>query len=100
VVIALVASLFAGGLVLCMAFILSGAYGLPPHLGYGAVLAGATLCSLLMGPRDRSGVMITAGLAVVWVLGTAGLYLVRDDVHLRPHEHRKPAAVVSGREPS
>lgn len=100
VVIALVASLIAGGLVLCMAFLLLGSYGLPLHLGYGVILAGVTLCSLVMGPRDRGGVMITAGLALVWVLGTASLYVVRDDIHLRPHEHRKPAAVVFGREPS
>lgn len=100
VVIAIVASLVAGGLVLCMAFMLFGSHGLPLHLGYGVILAGVTLCSLLMGPRDRGGVMITAGLAVVWFLGTAGLYVVRDDIHLGAHEHGKPAAVVFGREPA
>lgn len=99
-VIAVVSSLIAGSFGLCMAFILFGSYDLPVYLGYGGILAAVMLCSLLMGPRDRGGVMITAGLALVWILGTASLYVVRADIRLRPDEHRKPAAVVLGQEPS
>lgn len=97
-VIAIVASLFAAGLVLCMAFMLLGSHGLSLHLGYGVILGGVMLCSLLMGPRDRGGMMITAGLALVWILGATSLYVVRDNIHFRPHDHQKPAAALFNRE--
>lgn len=98
--IAVVASLIAGSFGLCMAFMLFGSSELPVYPGHGGILAAVMLCSLLMGPRDRGGVMITAGLALVWSPGPASLYVVRADTKLRPDDHRKPAAVVLGREPS
>lgn len=100
VVVALVASLAAGGLVLCMAFIQLGAHRLPLHLGYGALLGLVTLCSLLMGPRDRGGLMITGGLALVWSLGTLGLYVVRDQIHLDPRDARDPRPSHSAGNPA
>ena len=90
--VAIGVSLFAGGLVFCMALLLLGAHKVPLHFGYGAILGGVIGCSFVFGPRDRPGLMVVGGLVVVWVLGTAVLYASRDQIVLRPHEHRSAAA--------
>ena len=90
-------SLFAGALVLCMAFLLFGAQKVALHLGYGVILGGVTACSFLFGPRDRAGLMIVGALVVVWVLGTAGLYVSRDQIVLRPHDHHSAAVHSASR---
>ncbi|MNR92749.1 hypothetical protein D3C72_237910 [compost metagenome] len=90
--IAIGVSLFAGGLVFCMALLLLGAHKVPLHFGYGAILGGVIACSFVFGPRDRAGLMIVGGLVVVWVLGTTGLYLSRDQIVLHPHEHHSAVA--------
>ncbi len=99
-IIAVVVSLIAAGIVFCMAFLLFGSHKVPLHFGYGAILGVVTVGSLLLGPRDRGGLLMATAVAVVWVLGTAGLYGLRDQIHLRPHEHHKPAAVAFGRKPA
>ena len=90
--VAIGVSLFAGGLVFCMALLLLGAHKVPLHFGYGAILGGVIGCSFVFGPRDRPGLMVVGGLVVVWVLGTAVLYASRDQIVLRPPEHRSAAA--------
>jgi hypothetical protein len=99
-IIAVVASLVAGGIVFCMAFLLFGSHKVPLHFGYGAILGAVTLGSLWLGPRDRGGRMTAAALALVWILGTSGLYAARDQIHLGPHGHHSPAVVALGREPA
>ncbi|WOB79915.1 hypothetical protein [Brevundimonas nasdae] len=90
--IAIGVSLFAGGVVFCMAFVLLGAHKVPLHLGYAAILGGVIACCLLFGHRDRAALMILGGLVAVWVLGTAGLYASRDQIVLRPHQHHSSDA--------
>src|SRR3990167_11213393 len=64
--VAIGVSLFAGGLVFCMALLLLGAHKVPLHFGYGAILGGVIGCSFVFGPRDRPGLMVVGGLVVVW----------------------------------
>ncbi|MGV3579953.1 hypothetical protein [Brevundimonas sp.] len=90
--IALPASLIAAFLVLCMAFSLSGSYGIPLYVGYGGLLAAVTIGCLVLGPRDRGGRMIAAGLALVCIAGTLYLYGARPDVHYHPHSNARPQA--------
>jgi len=95
--IAIGVSLFVGGVVFCMALLLLGAYKAPLHFGYGAILGGVIACSFVFGPRDRAGLMIVGGLVVVWFLGTVGLYVSRDQIVLRPHEHHTTTAGPASR---
>ena len=95
--IAIGVSLFAGGLVFCMALLLLGAHKVPLHFGYGAILGGVIACSFVFGPRDRAGLMIVGCLVVVWVLGTTGFYLSRDQIVLRPHDHHSAAVHSASR---
>lgn len=91
-IIAVGVSLFAGGIVFCMAFLLLGSHKVPLHFGYSVILGGVIACCFLFGPRDRPGLMVIVGLVVVWVLGTAGLYMSRGEIVLRPHEHHRATA--------
>lgn len=99
-VVAVAVGLVAAGVVLSVSFMLLSVHKVPLHYGYGVLLGMWIVGCLLAEPRDRGGLMITCGIAFVWILGTGYLYSVRDQIHLHPHEHNGPAVVAFHREPA
>lgn len=85
-VVAGVGSLVAAGVVFCLAFILSGSHNVPLHLGYAVILGGVGAACYAMGPKDRGGRMIAAGIGGLWLIGSAGLFAARADIVL-PLQH-------------
>ncbi len=93
-VAAVAVALVAGGLALCIAFGLLGAYRMPLQYGYGLILGIVLVGGVVAGPRDRAGWMITGVIALAWLLGTGYLYSVRDQIHLRPEGHHGRTTIV------
>jgi len=80
--------------VYCLAFILSGARGVPLYLGYAVILGGVGVACLTFGPQDRGGRMIAAAIGVLWLIGSAGLFAVRADFVIPPHRQATVAQPV------
>ena len=99
-VMAVAVGLAAAVVVLSVSFMLLSVHKVPLHYGYGVLLGIWTVGCLLAEARDRGGLMITCGIAFVWILGTGYLYSARDQIHLHPHEHSRPAVVAFHREPA
>jgi len=80
--------------VYCLAFILSGARGVPLYLGYAVILGGVGVACLTFGPQDRGGRMIAAAIGVLWLIGSAGLFAARADFVIPPHRQATVAQPV------
>ena len=93
IVAAAVVSLITAGIMLCVAIILLGAYKVPLHLGYGALMGLATVACLAVGRRDRVALISTACIGLLGIVGTFYFYSARGEIQLRAHEHRVASAV-------
>lgn len=86
-VVAGVASLVAAVVVFCLAFILFRSHNVPLYLGYSVIMGGVGVACYGMGPWDRGGRMIASGIGVLWLVGSAGLFVARADIVIPHHRH-------------
>ncbi|WP_419755955.1 hypothetical protein [Brevundimonas sp.] len=90
----LISSIVAVAFVLAMAFILLGSFQVPMYISYGALLAFVGAGGLILGPRDRLGIIVAVGLTLFWIVGVIGLFLIRDEIQLHRHEHRNAVSRI------
>jgi hypothetical protein len=89
--IAIGANLVAAVIVFCLAVPLAATYHIPVFLSFGAIMLFITVMTYRVGGKGRAGPIIAAVMIAVCVLGSATLFLVRDQLRFGPHDHDTPA---------
>ena len=94
VTVAAVASVIAGGVAFCFAFILFGSHKVPLYLGYAVIMGGVGAVCFVMGPTDRGSRMVAGGIGLLCLIGSAGLFAARADIVIHPHRHKAVTQAV------
>lgn len=89
--VAAVASVVAGAVAFCLAFILFGSHKVPLYLGYAVIMGGVGFVCFVMGPKERGSRMVAGGIGLLCLIGSAGLFSVRADIVIHPHRHKRDA---------
>ncbi len=96
--IAVGAGLVAAFVVFCVAAPMATTYRFPLYGAFGGLMLLLTALTFRMAAKDPAGRLLAAILALVCVLGTAALYVGREQINLAPpHRHAVPDAAASVR---
>lgn len=90
--IALLASFVAAVVIVCLAVPLAGIYGVPVFLSFASIMGAITGLSWRFGGKGPADRVMIGALVVVCVLVSGALFVVRDELDVRPHTHGRVAA--------